>query len=84
MSELSWGATAGQRRSALLTAPLADRAKIMEKMLASSLSSFLLRRVQVGNLELAQVQLLLVYELSSERYAQAAGELPLCGPLLSA
>jgi len=74
------GTQAAARRRALLAAAPVDRAKLVEKMLSGSLNSFRLQGAQVANLEQPENILVLQYQLSAERYAQAARGMLLLRP----
>ncbi len=75
MTELSWGLQGHRRRAQLLQTTSIDRMKIVEEMLAASLSSFHLTGAQVVNLEDPREALELRYQFTADPYAQAAGDL---------
>ena len=80
VEELRQGEQAETRRSQLLAAQGADRAKVIESFLGSFLAGFRLTRASVGNLEAYDRILVLNYEFAVPNYAQSAGDLLLVRP----
>ncbi len=75
VKELSWGMQGNLRRTRLLQTAGADRVKMVEEILAASLSSFRLTGAQAVRLKDAGESLELSFQFTADRYAQVAGDL---------
>jgi transglutaminase-like putative cysteine protease len=80
VQELRWGYPAEDLRADLLKAPEADRSKMMESFLSSSLSTVSLQDLKVENLDDPRQTLVLRYHFSARDYAKSAGDLLLVRP----
>ncbi|MGA8036078.1 MAG: DUF3857 and transglutaminase domain-containing protein [Candidatus Acidiferrales bacterium] len=78
--ELRYGGPAVDSREQFLRAAPADRQKVVERFLGSSLSSFSLNSATVGNLEKYDDSLLLSYKFTADGYAKTAGDLLIVRP----
>lgn len=80
VEEIRQGNLAETIRSQLLAAQGADRAKVIESLLGSTLPNFRLTRASVGNLDAYDKMFVLNYEFVIPNYAQSAGDLLLVRP----
>ena len=80
VEEVRWGELAASSRGQLLEVQPADRAKVLEGFLGSSLSHFLLKSATVGNLDKYDLALTLKYNFVAQNYARQAGNLLLVRP----
>ena len=80
VNELRFGGLAETSRAQFLRVAPADRQKIVERFLGSSLSNFSLLGASVGNLEKYDENLTLNYKFSADAYAQSAGDLLILRP----
>ena len=80
VEELRWGGPAEQSREQFLTAAPADRQKVIEAFLGSSLSNFSLTSASVGNLQKFDEGLTLKYKFTVDGYAKSAGDLLILRP----
>jgi transglutaminase-like putative cysteine protease len=80
VEEIRQGDFAEIRRSQLLAAQGAERAKIIESFLGSFLPNFRLTKASVGNLNSYGQMLALNYDFTVPNYAQSAGDLLLIRP----
>ena len=80
VQDLRWGYPAMELRAALQAAPEADRNKIVESMLWTSLSTYSLQDLKIENLDDPREPLILHYHFSAEDYAKTAGDLLLVRP----
>jgi hypothetical protein len=80
VEEVRWGELAASSRGQLLEVQPADRAKVVEGFLGSSLSHFQLKSATVGNLDKYDLALTLKYNFVADNYARQAGNLLLVRP----
>jgi len=80
VEEIRQGDFAEIRRSQLLAAQGAERAKVIESFLGSFLPNFRLTKASVGNLNSYGQMLVLNYDFAVPNYAQSAGDLVLIRP----
>jgi transglutaminase-like putative cysteine protease len=80
VQELRWGGPAVSSRHELLSSTPADRAKVFEQLLGSSMSNFKLTGATVANLENYNETLNLQYKFVTDSYAKAAGDLLIIRP----
>jgi hypothetical protein len=80
VQEVRWGGPAVQNREAYLTASPADRQKVLESSLGSSLTNFSLTSAQLGNLEKYDDNLMVHYKFAVDAYAKTAGDLLIIRP----
>jgi transglutaminase-like putative cysteine protease len=80
VQEIRWGGPAVETRARYLTASPADRQKVLETSLGSSLTNFSLSSAQLGNLELYDQNLMLHYKFAVDAYAKPAGDLLIIRP----
>lgn len=80
VNELRWGAPAGDSRAQFLNSPPADRNKVFEKFLGTSLNNFTLTNATVSNLDKYNENFSLHYQFVVEGYAKTAGNLLILRP----
>lgn len=80
VEELRSGGPAEQSRAQFLTAAPADRQKVFETFLSSSLTNFSLTSASIGNLQKYDESLTLSYKFAVDGYAKAAGDLLILRP----
>jgi hypothetical protein len=80
VQEVRWGGPAVERREQFLTASPADRQKVLESSLGSSLTNFSLTSAQLGNLEKYDENLMVHYKFAVDAYAKTAGNLLIIRP----
>ena len=80
IQEVRWGAPAQEERSRFLGAPPANRTKLFEEYLGSSLSAFTLTKASIGNLDQYDQNLTLDYHVVVNGYAKTAGNLLILRP----
>ena len=78
--EIRLGTPAAGWRRAMLGAAVAERHKILERMLANDLRGFLLQKTELQNLEKYDENLMLTYRFIAEGYAKKVGNLLLVRP----
>jgi hypothetical protein len=80
VQELRWGGPAVQSRAQFLTAAPADRRKILERFLGTTLTNFSLTSASLGNLEKYDESLMVNYKFVVDGYAKTAGDLLILRP----
>lgn len=80
VEEVRWGELAASSRGQFLEVQPADRAKVVEGFLGSSLGHFQLKSATVGNLDKYDLALTLKYNFVADNYARQAGNLLLVRP----
>ena len=80
VTEMRRGAVAAELRSSILSAREGDRSKVLEKIIAYSLSDFAIQNPTADGLDAKDDVLTLRYSLRAEGYAQQAGDLMLLRP----
>jgi transglutaminase-like putative cysteine protease len=80
VNEVRWGGPAVESRAQYLTASPADRQKVLEGFLGSSLTNFSLTSAQLGNLEKYDDNLMVHYKFAVDAYAKTAGDLLIVRP----
>jgi transglutaminase-like putative cysteine protease len=80
VNEVRWGGPAVESRERYLTATPADRQKVLESSLGSSLTNFSLSSAQLGNLEKYDENLMVHYKFAVDAYAKTAGDLLIIRP----
>ena len=80
VEELRWGGPAEQSRAQFLTAAPADRQKVLETFLSSSLTNFSLTSASIGNLQKYDESFTLSYKFAVDGYAKTAGDLLILRP----
>ena len=80
VTEIRTGAIAVDLKSRLLSTVGVDRAKILENLLAGSLSGFVLISPIAENLESPDASLIIHYSFTADKYAQTIGNLLLVRP----
>jgi transglutaminase-like putative cysteine protease len=80
VDEVRWGGPAVSSRAQFLRSSPADRSKIIEKFMATSLSNFKLMDASVGNLEKYGENFSLQYKFVVDGYAKSAGDLLIIRP----
>ena len=80
VQELRMGGPAEQSRQQFLTAAPADRQKVIEAFLGSSLTNFSLTSASLGNLQQFDEGLTLKYKFTADGYAKSAGDLLILRP----
>jgi hypothetical protein len=80
VEELRWGGPAEQSRAQFLMAAPADRQKVFETFLSSSLTNFSLTSASIGNLQKYEESLTLSYKFAVDGYAKTAGDLLILRP----
>jgi transglutaminase-like putative cysteine protease len=80
VQEVRWGGPAVQSREQYLTASPADRQKVLEGFLGTSLTNFSLTSAALGNLEKYDENLMVHYKFAVDAYAKTAGNLLIIRP----
>ena len=80
VNEVRWGGPAVESRERYLTATPADRQKVLESSLGSSLTNFSLTSASLGNLEQYDENLMVHYKFAVDAYAKTAGDLLIIRP----
>ncbi len=80
VQELRWGGPAVQSREQFLTVAPADRQKILEKFLGTTLTNFSLTSASLGDLEKYDDSLTVNYKFAVDGYAKTAGNLLILRP----
>ena len=80
VQEVRWGGPAEDTREQYMEVPPAQRAKILENFVGSSLNSFTLTHATLGNLEKYDESLTMDYKFFAEGYAKTAGDLMILRP----
>jgi transglutaminase-like putative cysteine protease len=80
VNEVRWGGPAVSSREQFLTATPADRRKVLESSLGSSLTNFSLTSASLGNLEKYDESLMVHYKFEVDAYAKTAGGLLIIRP----
>ena len=78
--EVRWGAPAEDLRWTLLDAAPKDRVKIVENFLSTFLTNFQLTKAALGNLDVADKNLIETYNFVAPNYAKQAGDLLIVRP----
>jgi len=80
VDEVRWGGPAVYSRAQFLSSSPADRSKVIEKFMATSLSNFKLTGASIGNLEKYTENFSLQYKFVVDGYAKSAGDLLIIRP----
>ncbi|MBZ5537003.1 MAG: DUF3857 domain-containing protein [Acidobacteriia bacterium] len=80
VEEIRWGAPAADQRALFLRTAPAERAKVLEHLLGSSLAGFALTKATIVGLEEYDQNLVVRYEFVAQNYAKTAGTLLLIRP----
>jgi len=80
VDEVRWGGPAVDSRVQFLRSSPADRSKVIEKFMATSLSNFKLTGASIGNLEKYNENFSLQYKFVVDGYAKSAGDLLIIRP----
>ena len=80
VTEIRWGYPAEELRAKLLSAPEAERAKMIEVFLGNSMGGFALETSQVENLDKPDEPLIVHYRFEAADYGKVAGNLLLVRP----
>ena len=80
VNEVRWGGPAVTSREQYLTASPADRQKVLEGFLGTSLTNFSLTSASLGNLEKYDENLMVHYKFAVDAYAKTAGNLLIIRP----
>jgi Domain of Unknown Function with PDB structure (DUF3857)/Transglutaminase-like superfamily len=80
VNEVRWGGPAVETREQYLTATPADRQKVLEGFLGTSLTNFSLTSASLGNLEKYDESLMVHYKFAVDAYAKTAGNLLIIRP----
>ena len=80
VNEVRWGGPAVESREQYLTATPADRQKVLEGFLGTSLTNFSITSASLGNLEKYDENLMLHYKFAVDAYAKTAGNLLIIRP----
>ncbi|HYL46521.1 MAG TPA: DUF3857 domain-containing protein [Candidatus Limnocylindrales bacterium] len=78
--EVRWGAPAQEERRRILGAPPANRGKLFEEYVGTSLTGFTLTKASIGNLEQYDQNLTFDYHVVVDGYAKTAGNLLIVRP----
>lgn len=80
VEELRWGSPAAERRETFMESKQADRAKVFERFLGTSLNNFTLTGASIGNLDNYDETLTLNYKFVATEYAKTSGDLLIVRP----